>query len=121
MTSESLPGVVEPEYLTDALRRSGTLRDGRVCNVVVENSKSTVLSRIVRLCLFYAGAASGAPGSLILKTGVPERVGAQWNSGRQEVAFYMQVATQRRHLWCRAASMPPGTMTRTIGTCCSKT
>jgi hypothetical protein len=94
MTSESLPGVVEPEYLTDALRRSGTLRDGRVCNVVVENSKSTVLSRIVRLCLFYAGAASSAPGSLILKTGVPERVGAQWNSGRQEVAFYMQVATQ---------------------------
>jgi hypothetical protein len=93
MTSEPLPAV-EPEYLTDVLRRSGALRDGRVCNVVVENSKSTVISRIIRLGLFYDSAASGAPGSLILKTGLPERAGAKWNSGRQEVAFYMQVATQ---------------------------
>jgi Ecdysteroid kinase-like family len=94
MTSEPLSGVAEPEYLTNVLRRSGTLRDGRVCNVVVENSKSTVISRIVRLGLFYDSAASGAPDSLILKTGLPERAGAKWNSGRQEVAFYMQVATQ---------------------------
>jgi hypothetical protein len=94
MTSEPLPSVVEPECLTDVLRRSGVLCDDRVCNVVVENSKSTVLSRIVRLGLFYDKAAFGAPGSLILKTGLPERAGAQWNSGRQEVAFYMQVATQ---------------------------
>jgi len=94
MTSEPLPGAVEPEYLTDVLRRSGALRDGRVCNVVVENSKSTVISRIIRLGLSYDSAASGGPGSLTLKTGLPERAGAQWNSGRQEVAFYMQVATQ---------------------------
>ena len=76
MTSEPLPGAVEPEYLTDVLRRSGALRDGRVCNVVVENSKSTVISRIIRLGLFYDSAASGGPGSLTLKTGLPERAGA---------------------------------------------
>ena len=39
-------------------------------------------------------AASGAPCSLILKTGLSERAVAQWNSGRQEVAFYTQIATQ---------------------------
>ena len=39
----------EPEYLTDALRRAGALGTGRVLDVVVESSKATILSRIVRL------------------------------------------------------------------------
>ena len=57
MTSVPLPSAVQPEYLTETLRRSGVLRDGRVCNVVVANSKSTILSRIVMLRLSYDGAA----------------------------------------------------------------
>ena len=44
----------------------------------------------MRLRLAYQGAAAGAPRTLILKTGLPERLGGV--SGRQEVAFYTQVA-----------------------------
>jgi len=35
MTSEPLPRATEPDYLTDALRRSGALSDGRVTDAVV--------------------------------------------------------------------------------------
>jgi ecdysteroid kinase len=92
MTSESLPRAAEPEHLTEAFRRSGALTDGHVTDAVVETTRKTVLSRIIRLRLSYNGAAAGAPSSVILKTGLPERIGARWDSGRQEVAFYTQVA-----------------------------
>jgi len=95
MTSVPLPSAVQPEYLTEALRRYGVLRDGRVHNVVVENSKSTMVSRIVKLRLSYDGAASNAPDSLILKTGLPERASNRSGiRGALEVAFYTQVAAQ---------------------------
>src|SRR5215831_3963539 len=90
---EALPRAAEPEYLTDALRRAGALGTGRVRDVVVESSKATILSRIARLRLSYDGAAQQAPATLILKTGLPERAGARWNSGCKEVAFYTQIAT----------------------------
>ena len=90
---EALPRAAQPEYLTDALRRAGALGAGRVRDVVVESSKATILSRIVRLRLSYDSAAQEAPASLILKTGLPERAGARWNPGRKEVAFYTQIAT----------------------------
>jgi Ecdysteroid kinase-like family len=92
MTSEPLPRAAEPEYLTDTLRRFGVLADDRVCGVAVESSRATLLSRIIRLRLSYEGRAAEAPGSVILKTGLPERANVKWNSGRQEVAFYTQVA-----------------------------
>src|SRR5262245_40037430 len=92
MTSEPLPRATEPDYLTDALRRSGALSDGRVTDAVVETTRKTVLSRIIRLRLSYDGAVAGVPSFMILKTGLPERIDARWDSGRQEVAFYTQVA-----------------------------
>jgi len=92
MTSEPLPRAAEPEYLTEALRRCEALADDRVCEVAVESSRATLLSRIIRLRLTYDGAAIGAPRSLILKTGLPERADTKWNSGRQEVAFYTWIA-----------------------------
>jgi hypothetical protein len=89
--TEPLPIVAQPEYLTQVLTRCGVLPDGgRVGGVEVDDPKSTILSRIVRLRLSYEEAAGEAPASLILKTGLPER--AQSNSGRREVAFYLQVA-----------------------------
>jgi hypothetical protein len=91
--TESLPRAAHAEHLTDSLRRSGALGCGRVCNVVVENSRTTILSRIVRLRLTYDGAADHAPSSVILKTGLPDRAAKGWNPGRQEVAFYTQVAS----------------------------
>src|SRR5262249_25393718 len=91
MSTRPLDIAIEAEQLTDALRRSDALGDGRVCNVVMESSHSTLLSNIVRLRLTYDGAASNAPHSIILKTARPERIGGFWNAGRQEVAFYTQV------------------------------
>jgi hypothetical protein len=52
-----------------------------------------VLSRIVRLRLTYDGAAEGAPSTIVFKTGLPERLNAAWNGGRQEVAFYDRIAS----------------------------
>ena len=46
MTNEALPESVTAESLTRALRRSGTLGDGRVSEVEAENARSTILSRI---------------------------------------------------------------------------
>ena len=89
---EDLPRAAQPEYLTDALRRAGALGTGRVCDVVLESSKPTILSRIIRLRLSYDGPAADAPASLILKTGLPERADARRNPGQYEVAFYTQVA-----------------------------
>jgi Ser/Thr protein kinase RdoA (MazF antagonist) len=92
MTTEPLPAAGHAEHVTGALRRSGVLADGRVSQVTVESARPTVLSRIVRLRLTYDGVADGAPGYLILKIAHPERVNATWYAGRQEVAFYNQVA-----------------------------
>jgi hypothetical protein len=89
---QPLPDAVHAEKLTDALRQSKVLGDGRVCNVTVESSRTTILSRIIRLRLTYEGAAGEAPTSMIFKTGLPERTGSGWNAGQQEVAFYTQVA-----------------------------
>jgi hypothetical protein len=63
--------------------------------VVVESARPTILSRIIRLRLTYEGAANAAPRSVILKTAHPDRVGPGWNAGRQEVAFYAQVAAAK--------------------------
>jgi hypothetical protein len=92
MTAEPLPRATRPEYLTEALKRRGVLSDSRVCDVVVESSRTTILSRIMRLRLSYDGTTAGGPASLILKVGLPERADARWNSGRYEVAFYSHVA-----------------------------
>jgi Ecdysteroid kinase-like family len=93
VTLESLPKAAQAELLTDALRRSGVLGDARVCDVAVASSRPTLLSQITRLRLTYDSAAPDAPATVILKTGLPERAGDRWNAGRQEVAFYAQVAS----------------------------
>jgi hypothetical protein len=93
MTTETLPRAAEAQHLTDALRRANAIGNGRVCDVVVESSRATILSRIIKLRLSCEGAATDAPRSLILKTGLPERADAKWNSGCREVAFYRDVAS----------------------------
>jgi hypothetical protein len=62
MASIPLPKIAsDAQHVTDALRRSGVLANGRVCAVAVESSRPTVLSHIVRLRLRYDGAAAGGP------------------------------------------------------------
>jgi hypothetical protein len=91
MTQKPLPKAASPDYLTGALRKS--LVNVQVCDVVVESSHTTILSEITRLRPIYDGEASGAPRTIILKSGHPDRLGdANWDAGRQEVAFYNEVA-----------------------------
>ena len=92
MTAEPLPKAADAEPLTDALRRAGVLGRSRICSVVVESAFPTVVSRVVRLRLAYEPADEGAPGSVIFKTARPDHRGDGWVGGRQEVAFYTQVA-----------------------------
>src|ERR1700730_16025896 len=90
--TENLPPAAVPERLTETLRQCGALRHAHVREVVVESSRPTLLSRITRLRLVYEGDAGDPPRSLIFKTGLPERLDASWAGGRQEVAFYTQIA-----------------------------
>jgi Ecdysteroid kinase-like family len=83
---------VQREHLTKVLCQYGALRHGHVREVVVESSRPTLLSRIIRLRLEYEGDAPYAPHSVIFKTGLPERLSDSWTGGRQEVAFYTLVA-----------------------------
>jgi phosphotransferase family enzyme len=101
-SNESLPNGVTSDGLTRALLHCGALGEGRVSYVAVENARSTVLSRIFRLRLTYEEPAGDAPASLIFKTGLPERLNAAWSGGRQEVAFYANVAS----------AMPAGSVPR---------
>jgi thiamine kinase-like enzyme len=100
--TETLPGAADAEHLSGVLRGCGALAGGRVRAVTVEHSRATLLSRIIRLRLVYEGDARDAPGTIILKTGLAERAGGLWIAGRQEVAFYTQVA----------AAMPNGLVPR---------
>jgi thiamine kinase-like enzyme len=79
-------------YLTAALRRAGVLGDQCVRDVELENPRDTLLSRVVRLKLTYDEFVPGAPPSLFLKTARHDRLDPAWQAGRQEVAFYAEVA-----------------------------
>ena len=92
MTTNDLPPAANADHLTAALRKAGLLGDGRVRDVEPENPRDTILSHIVRLKLVYDSVAPGAPASLILKTARHDRLDPSWVGGRQEVAFYNQVA-----------------------------
>ena len=86
------PSAASAEHLTDVLRRNGALGSGRVSAVSVDRTFPTILSLVQRLRLTYEGASPDAPTSLIFKTDLPNRPGANWESGRKEVAFYTDVA-----------------------------
>lgn len=90
---QSLPKAADAKQITEALRRSGVLRNGRVAGVTVEKSFPTLLSYFFRLRLTYEGSHAGAPASLMLKTGLVGGPGGDWEGGRREVAFYNEVAS----------------------------
>jgi hypothetical protein len=89
MTQKPLPKAASPEHVTGALRKFSSLANVRVCDVVVESSRATILSEITRLRLTYDGEASDAPHTIILKTGLPDRLGdANWDAGRTGLAWF---------------------------------
>jgi hypothetical protein len=91
MITASLPPAASPDHLTAALRKAGVLGESCVRDVAVERSFDTLLSHIFRLQLHYEDAVGG-PEFLILKAGLADRPGGPWKAGREEVAFYSQVA-----------------------------
>jgi hypothetical protein len=92
MAQEDLPAAAGADALTEALRENGALSDGRVVEVRVESERKTILSRLLRLRLIYDRPCDGAPETVILKTGFGRTMTPDWLGGRQEVAFYTEVA-----------------------------
>jgi hypothetical protein len=92
-STHKLPKAAEAAHLTAVLRRAGAVGHESVRDVTVESTRLTLVSRITRLSLSYDGAAPDAPRAVILKTAHPDRVGPDWPSGKQEVAFYREVAS----------------------------
>lgn len=102
MTTHASPKAAQADHLTDALRKSGALGGGRVATATIVHSFPTLLSQLHRLKLVYEGDAAAAPRHLYLKTDLPGRPGATWQSGPREVAFYETVG----------AATPPGLLPR---------
>jgi hypothetical protein len=89
---DNLPLAAKPDHLTGALQKAGLLGDGRVRDVAILSSRDTLVSHIMRLDLSYDGPAHDAPRSVIFKIAHPNYASKLWNSGRQEVAFYTELA-----------------------------
>jgi len=92
MATAALPPAAEATHLTAVLRKSGVLDGTAVREVIAQSSRDTLVSRIIRLALSYDGPAPGAPRSLIMKVAHADYASTLWNAGRQEVAFYRDVA-----------------------------
>lgn len=78
--------------LESALRREGLLDGATVRDVVVDSTRTTVLSQIAWLRVEYAGEAQGAPERFVLKTGHPDRLATGWDAAQHEIAFYTEIA-----------------------------
>lgn len=92
MTTDALPPAAGAKHLTEALRKSGALGDGRVCNVVAMGSFVKQRSHTRRLRLDYEGPAEDAPCSVILKMGHLDSDGRSSYANAHEIAFYRDVA-----------------------------
>jgi hypothetical protein len=84
--------LISAAHLNAILDKAGVLGDLQVREVSIISDRPNLTSRIIRLRLTYDGPAAALPSSLIVKTGLPEREGSEWSNGRQEVAFYSDVA-----------------------------
>jgi hypothetical protein len=89
---DKLLRLISADYLNAILERAGVLGDQHVRDVSIISDRPTLVSRIIRLRLTYDGTANFSPGSLIVKTGLPERQGTEWLNGHREVVFYSDVA-----------------------------
>jgi hypothetical protein len=84
--------LINATHLNAILDRTGVLGDRRVREVTIISDRPTLVSRIIRLRLTYDGPATAWPSALIVKAGLPAKEGSEWSPGRQEVAFYSDVA-----------------------------
>jgi Ecdysteroid kinase-like family len=94
MVTAALPPAADATHLTAVLRNSGVLDGTAVREVIEQSSRNTLVSRIIRLALSYDDPAPAAPRSMIMKVAHADYASTLWNAGRQEVAFYRDVAPQ---------------------------
>jgi hypothetical protein len=87
---DPLQHVISADHLNAILERAGVLGGRHVQEVTIISDRPTLVSRIIRLRLTYDGPAATLPGSLIVKTCLPERRGTEWSGG--EAAFYSDLA-----------------------------
>lgn len=92
----SAPDAITPEWITEALRRSGVLPHGRVREApgrIIGNGK---MGENVRYDLVYEGAPDGAPSSVVAKLPATDPTArassAAQGSYWREVNFYREVA-----------------------------
>ena len=114
---KSLSKTATAEHLTEALCRSGALRAGRVCSVVVTSSLPKLRSHTFRLRLDYEGAAGDAPPSVILKMGHLDSAGRPSYANRHEIAFYRDIASALREPLVRFVLRPLRRRTPARGIC----
>jgi hypothetical protein len=92
MAQEDLPAAAGADALTEALRAHRVLPDGRVAEVSLLSDHKALVSRVLRLRLVYDRPCKGAPDTIILKTGFGQTISPEWLGGRQEIAFYTEIA-----------------------------
>lgn len=101
MPSSQTPQPPTPEWLTDALRQSGTLAAGRVERCEADpNAAFNSAAQHLRV-IYSADAPAGLPGRLFLKRNLPEAWAVR--AGKREVAFYQAAAA----LGDRLPMLPP--------------
>ena len=85
---------ITPEWLTEALRRNGSLERGRVTSVVVKATHTHPVSVVSHLEVTYAtGTSPGAPAQLFLKVSNPDfEPAAPRERPPEEIEFYNSVA-----------------------------
>jgi thiamine kinase-like enzyme len=82
-----------PDRLTASLRRNGHVTGGRIEQLAVESSRTTLISAIARLRLQWSDDAAGRrPARLFLKMSRPDQHPDVAASALKEVAFYDTVA-----------------------------
>jgi hypothetical protein len=92
MITDLIPRVANAEYLTEVLRRSGTMDLTRVANVAVMSSLKKLRSHTFRLRLDYEGSTDDTPDFVVLKMGHVDDAGRPSYANSREIAFYRGVA-----------------------------
>lgn len=95
-TFATTPEAITPEYLTDVLRASGDLQNGRVTRVEHQLIGTGKMGDNARLTLHYEGDAQGAPATMVAKLPAADEqarsmAGAQ-GAYYNEVMFYRELA-----------------------------
>lgn len=108
------PGLVTPDWLTEKLRGSGTLPDGRVAEIDYEPIGTGQVGDSVRFCLTYSDGVCG-PSTLAAKFPAADETSrataAMLGLYAKEVHFYRELAPRLgvRTPHCLAAEISEGT------------